>query len=82
MKTGRPTKIRVGKPTYYSRNREQCLARVKARQQRLGDAYRQTNAERQRNKRKILRERNQPSFPLQPGNCRCDICQERSKTNP
>jgi hypothetical protein len=73
MKPGRPAKITVGKPTYYARNRERCLANVKARQARLGDSYRAANADHQRRQRALRSARLQPDLPPR-STCLCDIC--------
>lgn len=60
---GRPRKI-LTPGTQYARDRERMLASVKARQQRLGEAYLAANRKQVAHHRRRRRDRGQPFLPL------------------
>lgn len=61
---GRPCKAQLVPGSYYARNQARQLAGVKARQQRLGAAYLESNREQLRRNRRRRRDRGQTFLPL------------------
>lgn len=61
---GRPCKPQLVPGSYYARNQARQLAGVKARQQRLGAAYLESNRKQMRHARRRRRDRGQTFLAL------------------